>query len=292
MELKLLFVCNEGFIFGIFALGIFLSFQWLKFPDLTPDGSFVLGPCVFIKSCLSGVPLFWAALLGISSGFALGIITASFNKFLKIPAIIAGLITSTATYSLGWLILDKPNQPLNGSGEFFSYNMTTNSVLLCVVLLLLLAVILFLFNLFGSSIWGLKLRALGENEKIAKGIHIRPWSYYIITLGVSNALVALSGILFIQRSYSVDINMGTGQTIIGLIAMIFGVLITANSHKIYMTTTFIILGAILYKLIIQVTLELGFPAESFRLISAFLIVTLFFVMKKFDTTFLDKLKWS
>jgi len=293
IDLKLLLVLNEGLVFGIFALGIFLAFQWLKFPDLTPDGSFIIGPIVFVKSTLIGLPLFLSLILGVLAGFILGALTASLNKILKIPSIISGLIMSTASYSIGWWILSKPNQSLGLESEFFNNSsMYLNSLYLFFLLAFIVLVIILIFQLLGKSIWGLRLRAIGENAKLSKDLLISERKYFIVGLGLANSLVALSGILFIQRSYSVDINMGIGQTITGLIAMILGLLLARKSMKIWLSVLLIVAGAIIHKALILITLEIGLPAESFRMVSAVLIVVLFFLMKKLDDNFLKGLKWS
>ena len=293
MELKLLLVFNEGLVFGIFALGVFLAFQWLKFPDLTPDGSFIIGPVVFVKFTLSGFPLLLSVILGVLAGFILGALTASLNKILKIPSIISGLIVSTASYSIGWWILNKPNQPIGLESEFFTnYSMYLNSLYLFFLLTFIVLIIVFIFQLFGKSIWGLRLRAIGENTKLSKDLLISERKYFIVGLGLANSLIALSGIFFIQRSYSVDINMGIGQTITGLIAMILGLLLSQKSIKIWLSVLLIVAGAIIHKALILITLEIGLPAESFRMVSAVLIIILFFLMKKIDDNFLKGLKWS
>ena len=293
IDLKLLFVLNEGLVFGIFALGIFLAFQWLRFPDLTPDGSFIIGPIVFVKFTLIGLPLFLSLILGVLAGFILGALTASLNKILKIPSIISGLIMSTASYSIGWWILSKPNQSLGLESEFFhNSSMYLNSLYLFFLLTFIVLVIVLIFQLLGKSIWGLRLRAIGENAKLSKDLLISERKYFIVGLGLANSLVALSGILFVQRSYSVDINMGIGQTITGLIAMILGLLLAQKSMKIWLSVLLIVAGAIIHKALILITLEIGLPAESFRMVSAVLIVVLFFLMKKLDDNFLKGLKWS
>jgi putative ABC transport system permease protein len=292
LELRLLLVFNEGLTFGIFALGIYLAFQWLKFPDLTPDGSFIIGPIVFVKLCMIGTPMLISILVGILSGFILGVFTASMNKLLKVPSIIAGLITSTASYSIGWIILNKPNQNLVNESEFFSSSLYNNSIYLFILLILTVLIIILLFQILGNSIWGLRLRAIGENNLLSKDLNLSEKKYFVIGLGLANSLVALSGILFIQRSYSVDINMGIGQTITGLIAMILGLILIMKSRRIWLSVLMIIVGAVIHKAIILITLELGFPAESFRLVSAILIIALFVVMKKLDTNLLKGLKWT
>jgi len=292
LDFTLLLILNEGLVFGLFALGVYLSFQWMKFPDLTPDGSFIIGPIVFVKFSMLGFPMFFSIFAGIFAGFILGSITAILNKILKIPSIISGLIVSSASFSIGWIILNKPNQYLESNSEFFNSSMLSNSYSLFFLLLVIVLIVIFLFQVFGKSIWGLRLRAIGENQFLSKDLLISEKLYFIVGLGLSNSIVALSGILFIQRSYSVDINMGIGQTITGLIAMILGLILSSKSLKIWVTVSLIILGAIIHKALILFTLELGLPAESFRLVSAFLIIILFFFMKKVDDNFLKGLRWS
>lgn len=292
LDIKLLLLLNESLIFGIFALGIYMAFEWLKFPDLTPDGSFVTGPCVYVILCSLDCPFILSILGGILSGFILGAITAGFNKYMRIPTIISGLITSTACYSLNLMVLGKPNKILDSTSEFFSMNIIEGQKWLLIVLIIFLVVFVFLFQILGNSTWGLRLRAVGENSRLAKDIGISERKYYLVGLGLANALVALSGILFVQRSYTVDVNMGIGYTIVGLIAMIFGLMITTRNNKVWLTIICILLGAFIYKFIVQITLEMGLPTDSFRLISAFLIILMYFIMNKTNGRFLSKLRWS
>lgn len=293
LPLKLLFVANEGLIFGIFALGLYIAFQWLKFPDLTPDGSFVVGPCVFVQLCHMQIPFLLAILGGVFSGFLLGSTTIILNKFLRIPSIISGLITSTASYSLALIILRKPNETITTKTEFFNSDIIYGQFFLFTTLILIVFVLIFLFQIVGNSTWGLRLRAIGENPLLCNDLKISEKKYYIIGLGAANSLVSFSGILFTQRSYTVDVNMGIGYTIIGLIAMILGLILSSKCYfEIWKTIVMIIVGAFIYKCIIQLTLEFGFPTDSFRLISALLIVALFYLMKRNDKDFMDKLRWS
>jgi putative ABC transport system permease protein len=290
---KALLIINEGLIFGIFALGIYVAFQWLKFPDLTPDGSFVLGACVYVKAVTFGMPLFLALFASILAGILAGMTTASLNKIIKIPTVVSGLLVSTGLYSLSWLLLGKPNQFLQPKftfiGDITGINASFHLFLWFVVFVIL---ILFLLKIFGDSIWGLKLRAIGENHLLAKDLGTKEFYYTYIGLGVANGLVALAGALFSQRSYSADINMGIGQTIIGLIGMILGLLICRNKRQMVFILPCIVLGAIFHKLIIFFTLEIGMPAESFRLLSALFFVILFFLIKVSGKDFLKGLKWS
>ncbi len=290
---KALLVLNEGLIFGIFALGIYIAFQWLKFPDLTPDGSFIFGACCYAKCVTAGVPISIAIFLALLSGVFAGLTTAFLNKIIKIPTVVAGLLMSTALYSISWLVLGKPNQFLDPVYTLVSGATGVKaSYILALWLIGYAILIIVLLKIFADSIWGLRLRAIGENPLLARDLGTKDSYYTFLGLALANGLVGLSGALFSQRSYSADINMGIGQTIIGLIIMIIGLLISRNKRLMIFILPSIVLGAIVHKGVIYLTLEAGMPAESFRLISALFFVILFFLIKKTGIDFLKKLKWS
>ena len=290
---QLLLICNEGLIFAIFAFGIYLSFQWLKFPDLTPDGSFLIGACIYVKSAGIGVNPLFSILVATLSGSFCGIITACLNRFIKIPTFISGVLMSVALYSIGWLLLGKPNQFLDykltlvGDSVGIKYNFE----LLCYLIPIIGAITIFII-LFYNSIWGLRIRAIGENSNISHKITKNNTLYYFLLLAISNGIVATSGALFLQRSYSVDINMGMGQTIVGLTIMIIGMLLSYPTRKISIILLLIILGSILYKGIMFATLEFGLPAELFRLGSSLILIIVFFIMRASSLNVLKGLKWN
>jgi putative ABC transport system permease protein len=286
-------VITEGLIFAIFSFAIYLSFQWLKFPDLTPDGSFIIGSCVYIKfveiGCSTSISFLIAFFAGCFCGFSTGFI----NRYVKIPSVIAGLLMSVALYSVAWVILGKPNQFLENSKSLLGDMPTLeyNTYLFLIVLIFTLFSI-FVLNIFSNSIWGIRIRAIGENPKIAKNLNIKESFYYYILLAVSNGLVAVSGVFFLQRSFSADVNMGIGQTIIGLVSMLAGLIFASDNRKVVFILSMITLGAVLYKAIIFGILILGLPAELFRVTSAFALILLFLVMKANKVNYLKKLKWN
>lgn len=286
-------VITEGLIFALFSFGIYLSFQWLKFPDLTPDGSFVIGSCIYIKFVALGYPSFIALSFAFISGILCGIVTGTINRYIKIPSVIAGLLMSIALYSVAWVILGKPNQFLENNqslvGDFTTekYNMALFFIVLCFVLLFII-----LLHIFSNSIWGIRIRAIGENSKIGKNLNLKENLYYLLLLGVSNGIVAISGVFFLQRSFSADVNMGIGQTIVGLVSMLFGLILSSTNKKTFITLFFIALGAIVYKLVIYAILLYGLPAELFRLTSAIVLILLFLLMRVRNINYLKGLKWN
>jgi putative tryptophan/tyrosine transport system permease protein len=289
----LLVIATEGLIFGLFAYGVFLSFQWLRFPDLTPDGSFVLGGCVYVRIAGAGFSPLLALFLACLAGALSGAFTAALNRFLKVPPVIAGLLTSIALYSVGWVILAKPNQFLENSETLVgnSGGARYNVFLLVYVVAIVVLVTAFL-ALLSESIWGLRLKAIGENPLIVTSITRREPIYYVLLLALSNGVVATSGGLFVQRSFSADVNMGVGQTIVGLIAMIIGMLLASFTRKSSVILLSILLGSIFYKAVMFAILVFGLPAEYFRLASALALIVLFSVMRKTKIDLLKGLRWN
>lgn len=286
-------VITEGLIFAIFSFGIYLSFQWLKFPDLTPDGSFVVGSCVYIKLVNLGYLSIIAFLLAFLSGALCGIITGAINRYVKIPSVIAGLLMSIALYSVAWIILGRPNQFLeNNQSLIGNLDITKYNFVLFIVVFSFLILSTALLHILSNSIWGIRIRAIGENSKIGKNLNIKENFYYLFILGISNGLVAIAGVFFLQRSYSADVNMGIGQTIVGLVSMLAGLIFASTDRKMFFILLLIALGAILYKLLIFTILVYGLPAELFRLASASALVLLFLLMRVRNINYLKGLKWN
>src|SRR5437868_2050718 len=206
---QLLLIATEGLIFGLFAYAVYLSFQWLRFPDLTPDGSFILGACVYVRMAEAGFHPLLALLAAFFAGTASGALTGSLNRFIKVPPVIAGLMTSIALYSVGWIILGKPNQFLENN-----YTLVGNIIGTRYNWLLLLYIVLIVFCTTGfllalsETIWGLRVRAIGENPLIVSSITRCESVYYLALLALSNAIAATAGALFVRRSFSADVNMG------------------------------------------------------------------------------------
>ncbi|MCK5147299.1 hypothetical protein KAR48_11120 [bacterium] len=290
---KIILILNEGLIFGLFAMGIYVAFQWLKFPDLTPDGSFIFGACIYVKFSMLGMPPYFTLFITILGGIIAGFFTAFLNKNIKIPTFVSGLLTSTGLYSITWLILGKPNQFLDPIFTLLGdITGIKSAYALLSYLFVFICIIVTLLKIFADSIWGLKLRAIGENNLLARDLGSNDIYYTYIGLGIANGLVAFSGAMFAQRSYSVDINMGFGQTIIGLISMILGLLLCQGKRSIHYILPCVVFGAVLHKLVIFLTLEAGLPAESFRMLSTIFFVILFILLKSTGIDFLKGLKWT
>jgi putative ABC transport system permease protein len=293
MLFKILLILNEGLIFSILAIGVYISFQWLRFPDLTPDGSFVLGAIIYVKCVYIGISpplaLICSGFFGAMAGAATGFLT----RIIGIPSVVSGLLISSSLYSVNWLILGKPNQ-------FLDPNLTLvgdisgmmGSLILFQWIAAILCIVCLVIGIFSSSVWGLRLKAIGENPLLAHDIGESETTYTFFGLTLANSLVGVAGALFSQRSFSADINMGIGVTISGLVGVILGLLFVGQKRDQYLVFLAISLASILHKAAIYFTLELGLPAESFRLVSSLLLITIFLFARNLNTTLLKGLKWN
>jgi putative ABC transport system permease protein len=290
---KLFLILNEGLIFGILAIGIYVAFQWLRFPDLTPDGSFVLGASAYVKMVLIGFPPLLALVAAAIAGAGAGVCTAIITRFVSIPSVVSGLLVSSALYSVNWLILGKPNLFLEPKLTLVGdISGISGTVILLFWLIFFCVAIIIGLSIFSGSIWGLRSRAIGENPLLAHDLGTSESKYTVLGLALANGLVGFAGALFSQRSFSADINMGIGVTITGLAGIILGLLFTATRRKQYIILFGILIGSILHKTAIFMTLEIGIPAESFRLISSLVLVSIFFVVRKSNIEFLKGLRWN
>lgn len=290
---KVLLVLGEGLIFGLLATGIYIAFQWLRFPDLTPDGSFVLGASIYVKAAISGTPTMAAIAAAIAAGALAGACTAAVNRLARVPTVVAGLLVSSALYSITWLILGRPNQFLDPAYTLVG-NVTgaAGARLLLAWLVVICGLTVGLLVVFSGSVWGLRARAVGENPLLANDLATSETRYTFLCLGLANGIVGLSGALFAQRSFSADINMGIGVTIVGIAGLVLGLLIARGRRKVPVILLCIIVASVLHKAVTFLSLEAGLPAESFRLVSALVLIATFFVIRSSSIEFLKSLKWS
>ena len=290
---QLLLIIIEGLIFAFFAYSIYLSFEWLKFPDLTPDGSFVIGGCVYIKMVNLGIRPLLAILISFISGALCGVSTGILNRYIKIPAVISGIIMSTALYSVSWNILGKPNEFLDNTNTLVgNYSGSAYNFILFLYVIAIFIMVTFILHILSNTIWGIKIKSIGENPILSKSFTKNETAYYLFLLGLSNGIVSVSGSLFLQRSFSADVNMGVSQTIVGLTAMLIGLILKGNTKKTYLTLIYIGFGAIIYKTVMFYVLELGLPAEFFKLVSALSLVILFLATRARSLNLLKGLRWN
>ncbi|NLE27762.1 MAG: ABC transporter permease [Clostridiaceae bacterium] len=263
-----------GIIYAIMALGVFISFRTLNMPDLTVDGSFVLGAAVSATLCSGGHPLVGLA-LAFAAGCLAGSVTALLHTKLNIQPLLSGILVMLGLYSINLRVMDgRANIPLLNKATVFSLLQGTpleESATLLIPSIILLSMLILLF-LFLKTQFGFVLRATGDNDQMVRALGVNTDLVILIGLALSNGLVALSGSLIAQYQSFADISMGIGMVIIGLASVIIGEVIFGTTPLLRRLVA-VILGAMLYRLVIALALELGMAPTDLKLISA-LIVTL------------------
>ncbi|MEO4042641.1 ABC transporter permease [Hoeflea sp. CAU 1731] len=275
---EILGTLETGFIFGIVALGAFLTFRILDFPDLTVEGSFPLGAAVAATLMVSAGWNPWIATICAGlAGFVAGFITASLNVRFKILHILAGILVAISLYSINLKIMSGPNKPLLRVDTVFTYldvfgisGYIINPIFLGIVILL----IKLLLDAFLATGYGISMRAAGSNPAMAEANGVNVGNMKLVGVGVANALTALAGALFAQSFGAADAYMGIGVIIIGLASVIVGMSIMP-SGTIFLATIACIVGAILYRLAVALALNadfIGFQASDVQLVTALLVI--------------------
>ncbi len=278
MSLFSLFGALEiGLIFSLVALGVFISFRLLRFPDLTVDGSFPLGGAVCATLISHGSDPYSATLAASAAGAVAGLLTGWLNVKLKIMDLLASILMMIALYSINLRIMGKPNVPLISEATLFTLlqplalaDYLFRPALLCVIVV----VAKLALDGFFATQKGLAIRATGSNPRMARSQGINTGSMIMLGMAISNALVALAGALFAQTQGGADISMGIGTIVIGLAAVIVGESILP-SRRLVLATLAVILGAIVYRFFIALALNsdfLGLQAQDLNLVTALLVV--------------------
>ncbi len=277
MSLFSLFGALEiGLIFSLVALGVFISFRLLRFPDLTVDGSFPLGGAVGAVCIASGMDPFLATVCATLAGAAAGVLTALLNVHLKIMDLLASILMMIALYSINLRIMGKPNIPLIMEPTVFSVLQPEWLVDYIGRPLILIAVVVFAkfgLDAYFSTQQGLAIRATGSNPRMARSQGVNTGAMIILGMAISNGLVGLAGALYAQTQGGADISMGIGTIVIGLAAVIVGESILP-SRKLFMLTLAVVLGAIIYRFFIALALNsdfIGLKAQDLNLVTALLV---------------------
>lgn len=267
----------QGLIWGIMAIGVYLTYKVLDFSDLTVDGTMATGGAVCVMLMINGTNLWVALLCAVLAGMAAGLVTGIFHTKMGIPPILSGILTQLALYSINlWIMGFKANQGINVT----KYNLLVsarnvrhlgidNPIFIMLSVTAILIVVLYWF--FGTEL-GSSLRATGCNEQMAKAQGINVDRCKRIGLMISNGIVALSSALFAQYQGSVDVNMGRGAIVIGLAAVIISTVIFGKLfHNFGLKLMAVSIGAVLYYIVIQVVLWLGLNTNLLKLLSALVV---------------------
>lgn len=283
----------QGLIWGIMAIGVYITFRVLDFADLTVDGSIGTGGAVCIMLMLSGYNV-WVAMLGATiAGVLTGLSTGLLHTFMGIPAILSGILTQLGLYSINLKIMGKANQSINVN-KFdllvslrFIRNVPFQKNTLFVVAILIVLLIFVLYWFFGTEL-GCSLRATGCNDKMARAQGINTNFDRVLGLMLSNGLVGLSGALLAQYQGFADINMGRGAIVIGLAAVIIG---EAIFGRIFQNFGFkllgVALGAIIYYFVLQVVIWMGIDTNLLKLLSA-AVVAVFLAIPTWKSRYFAK----
>lgn len=265
----------QGLIWGIMAMGVYITFRILDIADLSVDGTFTTGAAVTVMLIISGCPAWIAVLVALVAGLIAGTVTGLLHTLLGIPAILAGILTQFAMYSVNLAIMGmKANQAV--SVDKYTLIVTSRNVPLAILVvgLIVVALIAILYNFFGTEL-GSAFRATGANNAMAKAQGINIQFMKIIGLALSNGIVAFAGGLMAQYQGFSDINMGRGAIVIGLAAVIIGEVIGEAVLKKYlnfwMRLGFVVVGGILYYVIVILVLWLKLNSNFLKLFTAVVV---------------------
>lgn len=264
----------QGLIWGIMAVGVYITYKVLDYADLTVDGSIATGGAVAVMMMLSGRNVYIALLCATLAGMAAGLATGVFHAVFGIPAILSGILSQLGLYSINMRIMGKSNQAISVDqyGLILSLREIPKAILVSLAFCVVMVGILYWF--FGTEL-GRAIRATGNNENMSRAQGINTKTMKVIGLMISNGLVGLAGGLYAQYQGNADVNMGRGAIVIGLAAVIIGSVLFGRVFRNFaLRMVGVIIGAVLYFVVIAVVLWLGLETTDMKLISA-LIVAVF-----------------
>lgn len=262
---------GQGLIWGIMAIGVYITFRVLDFADLTVDGTLATGGAVLVMAMLSGMNVYVALIIAFLAGCAAGLVTGVLNTAFGIPPILAGILTQLALYSVNLRILGKSNQALSVYKYDLLVSMTNITKALIVVAVMTVAVIAILYWFFDTEI-GHSIRATGSNMNMARANGININVTKIVALVLSNGLVALSGGLLAQYQGFADVNMGRGAIVVGLAAVIIGEVIFGKIFKNFaLRLLSVALGGIIYYIVMQFVISLGLNTDDLKMLTAAIV---------------------
>ncbi|MFT3811781.1 MAG: ABC transporter permease [Acidovorax sp.] len=289
---SLLGAVEIGLIFSLVALGVYISFRLLRFPDLTVDGSFPLGGAVCAVMIAGGHSPLLATVCAMAAGAFAGFVTGWLNVKLKIMDLLASILMMIALYSVNLRVMGGPNIPLINDPTLFNQLQPASipdyafRPMLLVVIVVIAKLVMDWFFLTER---GLAIRATGTNARMARAQGVNTGAMVLLGMAISNALVALAGALFAQTQGGSDISMGIGTIVIGLAAVIVGEAILP-SRRLVMTTLAVIVGAIVYRFFIALALNsdfIGLQAQDLNLVTA-VLVTIALVVPQLKRRFSKK----
>ena len=259
---------GQGLIWGIMAIGVYITFRVLDFADLTVDGTLATGGATLVTPMMNGVNVYVALVIAFAAGCLAGLVTGLLNTIFGIPPILAGILTQLALYSINLRILGKANQPVSSYKYHLICTMSELNKALLVATAFVLVIIAILYWFFGTEV-GHAIRATGTNMNMARANGININSSKILALVISNGLVALAGGLLAQYQGYSDINMGRGAIVIGLAAVIIGEVLLGKIFKNFaLKLLAVAIGGIIYYVVMQFVISLGLNTDDLKLLTA------------------------
>ncbi len=278
MQTIIIGIFEEGLAYAILALGVYITYKILDFPDLSVDGTFPLGGAITVVLISAGLNPLLTLLLSFLTGAIAGIITGVIHVKFKVRDLLSGIIVMTALYSINLRIAGSANVPIYTKDSIFDNSFLDNVIsedfrpyLMLTILLIIVVIMKVLLDQYLKTKSGYLLRAVGDNETVVTSLAKDKGMMKIIGLSIANAFVALAGGIFAQKNGFFDITIGTGALVTGVASVIIG---TNLFRKLTFmkTTTAVIIGSILYKACVQVAISLGLVAQDQKLITSVLFL--------------------
>lgn len=261
----------QGLVWGIMAIGVYITYKILDIADLTVDGSICTGATVCAMLMINGVPVWLALLAALLSGILAGALTGGLHIVLGIPAILSGILTQLVLWSVNLKIMGKANQPLSARNYrvLLSQMNIPAAIVILVICSILLVALLYLF--FGTEL-GAGIRATGINPAMSRAQGINTNITKLIGLALSNGIVAFSGALLCQYQGYADINMGKGAVVIGLAAVVIGEAVISKLPPNFAIRLFgVIIGAVIYYIVYQIIIFIGLDTDLLKMFSAIVV---------------------
>lgn len=271
-------VLEQGMIYAIMALGVYITYKILDFPDLTVDGSFPMGAAVTALMISRDMNPLLTLPVCFAAGAFIGVLTGLIHVKLKVRDLLSGIIMMTALYTVNLRIAGKANLPIYNKNTIFD-NAVVNSIFpeslapfkTVIIILVITLISKYLLDGYLKTKSGMLLRAVGDNEKIVTSLSVDKGLVKIVGLAIANGLVALGGCIFAQQQRYFDISMGTGTVVIGLASVIIGTSLF-KKVTILRVTSSVVIGSILYKGCVALAISLGFESSDLKMITAVLFL--------------------
>lgn len=279
-------ILQEGLVYAIMALGVYITYRILDFPDLSVDGTFPLGAAVTATLIIAGVNPVLTLIISFFVGALAGMITGIIHVKLKVRDLLSGIIVMTALYSINLRIAGKANLPIFSKESIFENSWLDKIVsdkfsdyITISILLIIVIVVKILLDLYLKTKSGYLLKVVGDNETLVTSLAINKGSIKILGLAIANALAALAGSVYCQMNGYFEISIGTGTIVIGLANVIIGMNLFRNNRFIKPTTA-VIIGAILYKACVALAIKIGLTASDLKLVTSVLFLIILVVSGK------------